>query len=119
MIRRFARHWNYRGPPGGVRRAAAGQSPGCSAGGDCSIPSPAESEALMDRYIEVTGGKAAYEKRTSEITTGTMEFAAQGLKGADDDYSAPPDKTYDDGARQGSERSSRAPSTAWRGTRTP
>ena len=53
-----------------------------------------KAETILDRSIEVTGGKAAYEKRTSEITTGTMEFAAQGLKGAVMQYSAPPDKSY-------------------------
>lgn len=38
-------------------------------------------ESLLDRFIEVTGGKAAYEARTSEVTTGTVSFAAMGLKG--------------------------------------
>lgn len=53
-----------------------------------------KAETIIDRSIEATGGKAAYEKRTSEITTGTMEFAAQGLKGTVMQYSAPPDKSY-------------------------
>jgi|HubBroStandDraft_2_1064218.scaffolds.fasta_scaffold426950_1 hypothetical protein len=53
-----------------------------------------KAETILDRYIEVTGGKAAYAKVTSEITTGTMEFAAQGLKGSMTTYAAPPDKTY-------------------------
>ncbi len=51
-------------------------------------------ETILARYIEVTGGKAAYAKRTSEITTGVMEFSAQGLKGTLMTYEAPPDKTY-------------------------
>jgi hypothetical protein len=51
-------------------------------------------ETILDHYIEVTGGKAAYEKRTSEISTGTIEFAAQGLKGSLTRYAAPPDKSY-------------------------
>ena len=34
-----------------------------------------KAETILDRYIEVTGGKAAYDKRTSEITTGTMELS--------------------------------------------
>ncbi|MEO8098089.1 MAG: DUF4412 domain-containing protein [Acidobacteriota bacterium] len=38
-------------------------------------------ESLLDRYVEVTGGKAAYENRKSEVAHGTMEFVAQGLKG--------------------------------------
>ena len=38
-------------------------------------------ESLLDRFIEVTGGKAAYEARKSEIVNGKVEFAAMGLKG--------------------------------------
>jgi hypothetical protein len=56
-----------------------------------ALPTP---EAIMDRYIEVTGGKAAYAKRTSEIMTGTLDFAAQGIKGKIQRYSAEPDKYY-------------------------
>jgi hypothetical protein len=40
-----------------------------------------KAEAIMDKYIEVTGGKAAYAKLHSETTTGVMEFSAMGLKG--------------------------------------
>jgi len=38
-------------------------------------------ESVLDRYVEATGGKAAYAVRKSEVARGTMEFAAQGLKG--------------------------------------
>ena len=51
-------------------------------------------ETLLDKYIEVTGGKAAYAKIHSEIMTGTMEFPAMGLKGKLTAYSAEPDKQY-------------------------
>src|SRR5690349_19577519 len=51
-------------------------------------------EALLDKYIEVTGGKAAYAKIHSDMTTGTMEFKAMGLKGKVTTYSAEPDKKY-------------------------
>ena len=30
-------------------------------------------DALLDKYIEVTGGKAAHAKIHSDMTTGTME----------------------------------------------
>lgn len=53
-----------------------------------------KAETILDHYIEVTGGKAAYEKRKNEISTGTVEFAAQGLKGTLTRWVAPPDKTY-------------------------
>jgi len=51
-------------------------------------------DAIMDKYVEVTGGKAAYAKLHSEISTGTMEFKAMGLKGKMTSYSAEPDKRY-------------------------
>ena len=39
-----------------------------------------KAETILDKYVEVTGGKAAYAKIHAEITTGSMEFAAMGLK---------------------------------------
>ena len=53
----------------------AGLAPRVKAADD---PLP-KAETLIDHYVEVTGGRAAYEKRTSETATGTVEFAAQGL----------------------------------------
>jgi hypothetical protein len=51
-------------------------------------------ETLLDKYIEVTGGKAAHAKIHSDMTTGTMEFKAMGLKGKITTYGAEPDKKY-------------------------
>jgi hypothetical protein len=51
-------------------------------------------ESILDRYVEVTGGRAAYEKHTSEVLTGSITFPAQGLKGRITRYSAPPDREY-------------------------
>src|SRR5580765_3685633 len=59
----------------------------------CAADLP-KGEALLDKYIEVTGGKAAYAKVHSDMTTGTMEFKAMGLKGKVTTYSAEPDKKY-------------------------
>ena len=53
-----------------------------------------KAEAILDRYIEVTGGKAAYEKRKTAMATGTIEFPAQGLKGTVERYGAEPDLSY-------------------------
>lgn len=58
---------------------------------DEALPSGA---SLMDRYVEVTGGKAAYEKHTSAIERGHIEFAALGLKGTLVTYAVDPDKYY-------------------------
>lgn len=61
------------------------------AAADDALP---KAETVLDHYVEVTGGKAAYEKRKTEITTGTFEMPAQGLKGTMTRYSAAPDKSY-------------------------
>jgi hypothetical protein len=53
-----------------------------------------KAETILDRYIEVTGGKAAYEKRKTEVAKGMLEMAAQGVKAAVTRYSAAPDKSY-------------------------
>jgi len=80
------------------RRLALGALLTCAAG--FAVPAKAADEALpaaaaiLDRYIEVTGGKAAYEKLKTEIATGRIEFAAGGIKGSIERYSAEPDKYY-------------------------
>jgi len=38
-------------------------------------------ESILDRYVEVTGGAAAYESRTSEVMTGTLTIATAGITG--------------------------------------
>jgi hypothetical protein len=52
-------------------------------------------ESILDRYVQVTGGKQAYQKRKTEIAHGTVEFASLGIKGAMTRYAAEPDKYYD------------------------
>lgn len=56
-----------------------------------SLPAAA---SILDRYVQATGGKAAYERHTTEILTGTIEFPAQGLRGKLTRYSMSPDKEY-------------------------
>jgi len=51
-------------------------------------------ETVLDKYIEVTGGKAAYSKIHSQIVNGNTEFKAMGLKGKMTAYLAEPDKHY-------------------------
>ena len=50
--------------------------------------------ALLDKYVEITGGKAAYQKKHSSIHTGTIEFGAMGLKGKVAVYHAEPNLMY-------------------------
>lgn len=51
-------------------------------------------ETILDRYVEVTGGKAAYEKHTMEILKGLISFPEQGLTGQLTRYAMAPDKEY-------------------------
>jgi len=65
----------------------------CRAAGD-PLPEDAlpKADTIMDRYVEVTGGKEAYAKRKSETQTGVLEFAAMGIKAKIVRYAAEPDK---------------------------
>jgi hypothetical protein len=63
--------------------------------GMCFAADPLPSaESVLDRYVQVTGGKQAYEKRKTEIAHGTVEFASIGIKGSMTRYAAEPDKYY-------------------------
>jgi hypothetical protein len=53
-----------------------------------------KAETILDRYVEVTGGKGAYEKRKNEVETGMIEIKAQGLKGSFTRYLAEPAEAY-------------------------
>jgi hypothetical protein len=52
-----------------------------------------KAETILDKYVEVTGGKAAYAKLHSETATGVMEFPAMGLKGKMVAYHADTDQS--------------------------
>jgi hypothetical protein len=51
-------------------------------------------EAILDKYIEVTGGKAAYEKVHNQISNAVMEFTGKGVKANVTMYHAEPSKSY-------------------------
>jgi hypothetical protein len=51
-----------------------------------------KAETLLDKYVDVTGGKAAYAKVHSDVSTGTMAFGAMGLTGKMVAYSQSPNK---------------------------
>jgi outer membrane lipoprotein-sorting protein len=72
-----------------IAAALAGAAVPCLSAAD--LP---KAETVLDKYVEVTGGKAAYQKLHSEIEIGTMEFAAMGFKGAVTSYHAEPDLVY-------------------------
>jgi hypothetical protein len=45
-----------------------------------------KAETILERYIEVTGGRKAYEKHKTEHATMTMEFVGKGIKGTGTRY---------------------------------
>lgn len=51
-----------------------------------------KADIILDKAIEVTGGKAAYQKVHSKIESGSMEI--NGMKGTSTMYKAEPDKAY-------------------------
>lgn len=53
-----------------------------------------KAETVLDRYVEVTGGKAAYEKVHSEMSKGVMEVSGRGIKGSVTSYQAEPNRDY-------------------------
>jgi hypothetical protein len=64
----------------------------CAVYGQAAAPAAAlpKAEALFDKYVEATGGKAAYDKRRTEITKGVVRMAAAGVTGTVEIYSAAP-----------------------------
>jgi len=64
-----------------------------AATGYAADPLPS-AESVLDRYVQVTGGRQAYEKRKTEISHGTLEYTSLGIKGSMTRYAAEPDKYY-------------------------
>jgi hypothetical protein len=77
------------------RMLMSGLAAGTLAGGLLMAQPPLpKAETILDRYVEVTGGKAAYEQHKTEVLHGTIAFPAQGLTGQLTRYAAAPDKEY-------------------------
>jgi hypothetical protein len=51
-------------------------------------------EAVLDHFVEATGGKAAYEKVRSEVSTGSFELTGKGIRGTVSSSKAAPNKLY-------------------------
>ena len=69
--------------------AALAGSPGLAAPDE---PLP-KAEEILDKFVEATGGKTAYEKVHNEKTTGTFEYLGKGVKGTVTSYRAEPNKS--------------------------
>ncbi len=59
----------------------------------CADETLPKADVLLDHFVEVTGGKATFEKHHNEVMHGTIEIAAQGLKGTLTVYQASPNKS--------------------------
>jgi zinc protease len=57
-------------------------------------PALPDAAQILDRSIEVTGGRAAYERITSRVTSGTLELPAMGIKAKLRTYAAAPSFFY-------------------------
>ena len=54
------------------------------------IPGLPSVDSILEKYIEASGGKSAFEKLTSRVSTGTVEITALGINGtAEFDEEAP------------------------------
>jgi zinc protease len=62
-----------------------------AAAGSQEVPT---AESVLERYIEVTGGKAAHQALHNEAATGTVEVVGMGLRGTIVARAAAPDKSY-------------------------
>jgi zinc protease len=56
---------------------------GLAFGADEALP---KADVILDHFVEVTGGKKAYEKHKNEMETMTMEVVGKGLKGTGTRY---------------------------------
>ncbi|MGA1997050.1 MAG: hypothetical protein ABSH45_14840 [Bryobacteraceae bacterium] len=53
-----------------------------------------KAETILDKYVEATGGAAAYDSHHNEVVTGTMEMASAHIQGKLTSYHAAPVKMY-------------------------
>jgi hypothetical protein len=74
-----------------MRTLLAGALLACACFADETLP---KAESILDRSVEATGGKAAYDKVHNAVEKGTFELPAQGIKGNATIYAAEPDKSY-------------------------
>lgn len=51
-------------------------------------------EAILDKFVEVTGGREAYDKIRTQIAAGSVELTSMGMNGALTAYKSAPDKSY-------------------------
>jgi len=52
-----------------------------------------KADAILDQFVEATGGKIAYDRVHNEKWTGTFEFVGKGIKGTVTSYRAEPNQS--------------------------
>jgi hypothetical protein len=62
--------------------------------GVAAAAGPPDGAAVMDRYVAVTGGKAAYDSVQNRVMHGTLDLAAMNIKLDLTEYQARPNKSY-------------------------
>ena len=55
---------------------------------------PCSAEVILDRFVEATGGREAYSRIHNEVSRGTVEFVAAGIRGSLESFEAQPNKAY-------------------------
>jgi hypothetical protein len=60
-----------------------------------------KAEVILDKFVDATGGKAAYDKLYNAVIKGTVEFVGLGVKGSLTGYHAEPNKAYTSAELQG------------------
>src|SRR5688572_9903910 len=58
---------------------------------DAALP---EGKAIVDKYLEASGGRAAHEKVRSRVIQTSLDIPAAGIQGTSQSYSAAPNKAY-------------------------
>jgi len=53
-----------------------------------------KADTILDRFVEVTGGKATFEKHHNEVMHGNLEFTGKGVKGTITVYQTEPAKIH-------------------------
>ena len=53
-------------------------------------------EEILDKFVDATGGKAAYLKVHNEMWKGTFELVGKGVKGVATSYRAEPNRSITD-----------------------
>ncbi len=73
--------------------ASSSMSANLTRGGRSALDGLPSAETILDRYIEVTGGKAAYQRLRSVVSEGTFWIVGTPMKGKYTAYEAEPNRT--------------------------